>query len=513
MNISTIFLNWQNVLRRQNRRGAFTDYEWAGYCPWRTNMKKQLVFTIVLVSIFFVCVAFNAKAKGANCCPAPCDEVCPAPCDNICQRRSNGCYLTEKSIFESRLFENQLIGKKSRSRIQFYGWMLTGITVNNHGSTNAYGGNPNPGGASTYEYNNRRYSDGSIKRAGYNDQSGNSSILMLEQPTDWKLNHLWIGARRDLTNRLDWGFQADFLYGTDTRYTRNWGDRSFDYDWGSGDYYPSFAQLFATVGTKDLFVKAGKFSGGFAYEGLAAPREFFYSHANICYGRPFVTNGVMLEWHPNKKWMFTGGWTAGVYNCIDNPFEDNGFLGKATYNFTKDVSLTYKIFYNDKGYRNDNNIAGIDCLNTLIFTWKINKKWFYMGEIAYTDNKTYTVGGTQISGNAWGLNNHLIRTLNEKWSVGFRGEFHHSHNSFFDNANVTYTTAPGLAGNGGQGCDIWTFTVATHYKINPKTTLRPEIRYDYADYNNGYRPFGGGNDNAQRKNDQFCGGVSFIVMF
>ena len=456
-------------------------------------MKKQLISTVIWSALFLVLVAFEGKSTATDWCLDPCDSVSPNPCDDVCQTKSAGCYLTDKSIFESQLFENQLIGKKSKSRIQCYGWMLTGITVNNHGATNEYGPGP-----SAYDYNNRRNSDGSLKRVGYNDASGNSSILMLEQPTDWKLNHLWLGAKRDLTNRLDWGFQADFLYGTDTRYTRNWGDRSFDYDWGSGDYNASFSQLFATVGTKDLFVKVGKFAGGFAYEGLAAPKEYFYSHANICYGRPFVTEGVMVEWHPNKKWMLTGGWTAGVYNCIDDPFEDNGFLGKATYNFTKDVALTYKIFYNDKGYRNPNNIAGIDCLNTLILTWKIDKNWFYMGEIAYTDNKYYS-GIAKTGGDAWGVNNHLIRTINEKWSVGFRGEFHHSHNSMFDNGMVS----------GGQGGDLWNFTVATHYKINPKTTLRPEIRYDYADYNNGSRPFGG----DATKKDQLCGGMSFIVVF
>ena len=469
-------------------------------------MKSQLASTAIVAVLSFVLVTGSETVAGScpdpcdSVCLAPCDSVCPSPCDNVCQGKS-GCYLTEKSIFDSPLFENRIVGKKSKSRIQFYGWMLTGITVNNHGSTNEYG-NPYLGGASAYEYNNRRNSDGTLRRAGYNDASGNASILMLEQPTDWKVNHLWLGAKRDLTNRFDWGFQADFLYGTDTRYTRNWGDRSFDYDWGSGDYYPSFTQLFATLGTKDLFVKVGKFSGGFAYEGLAAPREFFYSHANICYGRPFVTQGAMVEWHPNKKWMLTGGWTAGVYNSFENPYGDNGFLGKITHNFTKNVSLTYKIFYNDKGYRNPNNIAGIDCLNTLILTWKINKEWSYMGEIAYTDNQYFSTAA-KTGGYAWGVNNHLIRTINEKWSVGFRGEYHYSQNSFFDNVNVS----------GGQGGDLWNFTLAAHYKINPKTTLRPELRYDYADYNNGYRPFGGGNVNAERKNDQLCGGVSFVVVF
>lgn len=439
------------------------------------NMKKT-VFSIVLVALSF---AFVEKIKAAEC-------VVPNPCDEICQMDSFGTYLCEKSLFDSRLFENRLIGKKSKSKIAFYGWMLTGITVNNHGATNEYGPDP-----SAYGYNNRP------NRPGYNDQSGNSYVLMLEQPADWKVNQLWFGARRDLDNHFGWGFQADFFYGTDARYPRNWGDQSFDSSWGSGDYFASFSQLFATVGTKELFIKAGKFAGGFSYEGLAASREYFYSHANICYGRPLTAQGVMVEWHPSEKWVLTGGWMAGIFNSFENPYGDSAFLGKAAYTFTKDLTLSYKIFYNARGERPGGNTGQIDCINTFILTWKINKRWSYMGEIAYADTNVYR--GEKITGDAWGINNHFIRTFSDQFSMGFRGEFHHSRNSTFDNANVS----------GGEGGDLWEFTVAAHYKINPKMTLRPEIRYDYTDYNNGYRPFGG---DASKK-DQLSGGVSLIVMF
>jgi hypothetical protein len=62
---------------------------------------------------------------------------------------------------------------------------------------------------------------------------------------------------------------------------------------------------------------------------------------------------------------------------------------------------------------------------------------------------------------------------------------------------------------GGQGGDMWAMTLASHFKINPKTTFRPEIRYDHANYNNdAFSPFGNGT-----KNDQLSGGVSLIVVF
>jgi hypothetical protein len=471
-------------------------------------MHKQLAAAILIAFSFIV---FNGNAVVADSVPLPCDNVCPAPCDNVYQTNSPGNYLCETSIFDSPLFENRLIGKKSKSRVQFYGWTLTGITANNHGATQTYGVNPN---GSAYDFNNRRTDSGTLTRPGMDDTSGNTYMLQTEQPADWKVNQLWFGAKRDLDNHFGWGFQADCVYGTDVRYARNWSDRSFDYHWGSGDYFAGFPQLFGTVGTKDLFVKVGKFAGGFSYEGLAAPKEYFYSHANICYGRPLVSEGVMVDWHPSTKWMFTGSWMVGICNSFENPYGDNGFLGKATYNFTKDIALSYRTFYNDRGARNTTTNTGqIDCFNTLIFTWKLSKNWFYMGEVAFVDGKHYSAGG-RTGSDAWGINNHLIRTFSEKFSVGFRGEFHHSHASTFDNRTVTgYIDSNGNTVLGGQGGDIWTFTAAAHYKINPKTTFRPEIRYDYADYNNGFRPFGGSNVNAQRKSDQLCGGVSLIVMF
>ncbi|MCL2709358.1 MAG: porin [Planctomycetaceae bacterium] len=461
-------------------------------------MKKQIVSAIMLAAVIAF-VAFDEKATAADCFPDPCDSVCPAPCDP-CEKDSFCKYLTEKSVFESRLFENSLIGRKSKSRIYFTGWVLTGITANNHGSTNSYG--PHPSG---YGYNNRLNSAGTgVVRNGYNDQSGNSCMLMTEHPADWKVNQLWFGARRDLTNTFDWGFHADFAYGTDARYARNWSDRSFDYKWGSGDYFAAFTQLYGTLGTKDLYVKVGKFGGGFNHETMAAPREFFYSHANLCFGGPLTASGVSIEWKPNPKWSFSSGWLAGTFNSFENPYGDNGFLGKATYHFTKDASLSYHIFYNDRGSRPPAPFIGthngvIECHHTLIFRWKLSPKWFYMGEVVYADTKMQTHAGSTLGAHSAGVNNHLIYTVNEKLSVGFRGEFHHAHASAFDNRAVS----------GGQGGDIWTATFAAQYKINPKTTFRPELRYDYADYRNGYRPFGG---NATKK-DQLCGGVSFIVMF
>jgi hypothetical protein len=388
-----------------------------------------------------------------------CETVIPVPCNKVC---------TKKTCI------------KGIEGIEFYGWVLTGITINNHGGTNEYG-NPGP-----YAYNR-----------SITPQSGNSYILMLEQPADWKLNQLWVGAKKELNDHLDWGFRADFNYGTDSRYPRFWGDESFDYKWGSGDYYASFVTLNTSFGTKNFNVKVGKFGGGFSYESLAAPYEFFYSHANIAYGRPMTVSGVMVESKPNDKWTISGAWTAGVFNSFDNSFGDNGFLGKITRRFNKSMSLTYKIFYNDKGGHFRSYDSATDILNTLIFTWQINKSWFYMIEGAVTDGKVYDKIGTTGS-DSWGINQHLIYTVNKKLSFGIRLEFLHAHGTVFDSPTVT----------GGEGGNLFEMTLAANYKINSKTMFRPELRYDYAHYKNAYHPFG-----KETYNHQLSGGISFALTF
>lgn len=416
-------------------------------------------------------------ADSADC--APCEPIC-SPCDSACGN---------KNIFNNVNF----FGKNPKGKIEVYGWMLTGITVNNHGATNEYDSTAPVNGTHAYGYNVRP------GRLGITDQSGNSSILMLEQPSDWKVNQLWVGAKKDLGNKFGWGFRTDLVYGTDARYARNWTDSTLDWDWGSGDYFMSFTSLYALLGTKDLNLQVGKFAGGFAYEGLAAPKEFFYSHADICYGRPFTVQGALLNanW---KKFSFSGGWTAGVFQSFEDPYDDNAFLGKITYHLTDKIDISYKIFHNDKGGRFDRPFyKQRDTLQTVIFTYNISPKWFLMLETAMTETATVPKNAADNTGSAWGFNSHLIYTINKKWAVGLRGEFHHSRNSFFDMPAVT----------GGQGGDLYDITLAAHYKMTKKVTLRPELRYDSADYGNGYRPFGGN----ESKKDQVSGGVSFIVMF
>ena len=372
----------------------------------------------------------------------------------------------------------------TKNPFQFYGWMKGGITVNNHGNTNSYSHSttlPNAPADRNQDF-----------------YSGNSYLLMTEQQADIKLSQLWLGVTKalDTTHGLDWGFQGDYIYGTDAKYTQNFGDHSFDHNWGQGDYYSSIAQLYGEVGYCNLKLKAGKFAPGIIHEALAAPATFFNSAAYICYNTPLTVNGVLAEYKVNNCLSFNAGWTAGYHSAFDNRFGDNAFLGGATLKTSRATALRYNIFCNDaKGYSAPTFLRPNDkteLIQTLIYTYQINRCWFYMIEGIYVDNDVKGAPDTE----AYGINQHLIYTISPKLSVGLRGEWHHADGTVFD------------AYAGGEGGDIYALTLGANWNVCQKITVRPEMRYDWTDYNNGRKIFGGG-----EKDQQLSSGASVIMMF
>ena len=367
----------------------------------------------------------------------------------------------------------------SKSPFQFYGWMQGGMTLNSHGNRNSYEG-------------------GAPASRNQGVHSGNSYLFMTEQQSDLKLNQLWLGASKAIDTRcgFDWGFQGDYLFGTDAKYTQNFGDHSFDHDWGTGDYYSSIVQLYGEVGYYNLKFKAGKFAPGMVHEALPAPATFFHSNAYICYNTPLTVNGIVAEYKVNDCLTFSGGWTAGYHSSFDNRFGDNAFLGSVTLKTSRATALRYGIFCND-AHTNPAFLrnAGTELTQTLIFTYNINRCWFYMIEGLYVNNDYKEVNDTR----AYGLNQHLIYTINPKWAVGLRGEWHHAKGTIFD--------IPPFTG-GGLGGDLYALTLGANWNICPKVTIRPELRYDWADYSSGWKPFGNNN-----KSEQITGGGSVVVMF
>ncbi len=107
----------------------------------------------------------------------------------------------------------------------------------------------------------------------------------------------------------------------------------------------------------------------------------------------------------------------------------------------------------------------------------------------------------------YGVNQHLIYTINKKWSIGLRGEWNDAEGTFFDIPPIT----------GGKGTNLYAVTAAANWNIFKNVTLRPEIRYDWSFYKSGFKPFGGQDPNGPAGQGQYAnqlsGGVSVVASF
>jgi len=400
----------------------------------------------------------------------------------LCDPCAPSCYSFDSCSRQKRLWEE----------FKFYGWLQTGLLVNNHGSTNQYDpGEPN----------------GPCSRL--DAFSGNSYLLMTGQQTDLQVHQLWLGTAKsiDVSRGFDWGMQFDMFFGTDAKYGQSFGDQSFDYGWGTGDYYWSIPQLYAEVGGSGAKVRVGKFAPSMVTEALPAPASFFYTHAYTCYNVPLTASGAIAEYALGKKITVSGGWTAGQQNSFENRFGDNAFLGAVAWRPTKRTSLTYNIYHASVNGLNKRDDAitrfaryydhSLQTAQTLVLAQQLGCRWAYMIEGLLVNNSfDYSLG--DYTSQASGINQHLIYTINERWKAGLRAEWHHADKTIFD--------IPGLTP--GKGGDIYEITLGLNWNPKPFVNVRPELRYDWTHYPDGFKPF-----NNRQSSDQLSGGCSVLVSF
>ncbi|MDR3198546.1 MAG: porin [Planctomycetaceae bacterium] len=462
-------------------------------------MKQTSLFSIIFIIFVLMFVSGTSQAQHPrdSMLRNSCDEITPCePCyrvsDNPCGIVDDNCIFGHDADCP-QYHKKQYNKKQLQNSVHFYGWLQAGLYVNSHGHKNVY----NTASLSPISRNQDML-------------SGNSYITGTTQHSDLMINQLWIGAEKTLNTKhgWDWGFRSDFSFGTDTKFSQSFSDKSFDYDWGTGDYYTSFVQLYAEIGYKNLKLRAGKFATIMSYEPVPGPLSFFYSHPYFCYSQPLTHTGAIAEYKINDQWTILGGWTAGYHNSFENRFDDNGFLGQIQYKPDSDTKIVYSLYWGDHNglYRR------VDALNygraywteneitmTLCYTRQINKRWFYMIEGLWSrlnDDGGQIVPDTTRK--SYGLNQHLIYTINKKWSVGTRFEWLSGKGTYVDLAPLT----------GGQGTNLYDITLTANWNITKNINLRPEIRYDWTFYRNGFKPFGGG-----KNKDQLSGGIAAIVIF
>lgn len=338
--------------------------------------------------------------------------------------------------------------------IEYFGWVQTGVYMNNHGSST------------------KRFRDLNSKgseKSFLEPTSGNSALLSTVQTTDFQVNQLWggIGKTADGSRGLDWGFAAEAFFGTEAWIGQSWNDASFDYGWQSGDYYLSIPQLYFQFAYGNLSLKMGKFDTLLGYESMRAPDNFFYSHAHIFMMEPYSHTGFLFDYTPTDRLTLSAGYVTGGDTGFSNRYDDHGFLGAIDYRITDRIGLNYSIVYTkyspEEFYRSGIERPLYDCenvLQTVAFGVDLTDQWFYSLQWNFGDTKNFENDAHYIM---YGISNNLTWQINPCWAVGTRMEWARDKRGEY---------------LGSFDGDVFAITLGLQWTPCTNLSIRPEIRYD-----------------------------------
>jgi hypothetical protein len=214
---------------------------------------------------------------------------------------------------------------------------------------------------------------------------------------------------------------------------------------------------------------------------------------------PYSHSGVFFQYTPDGKLSLGAAYTTGTDTSFENAYDDQGFIGTISYQFTDKLNLSYAVMYNRNGYGayrdpddvdlNRYGLSGTNVyLHTIAASYDISDKLNYSIQWNYNTIKTRADDSHSF---LYGIANYLTYQFNDRWGVGFRAEW----------ANLNDLT--------GYGTDISEYTFCVNWKPYSNLSIRPEIRYDYsANKTAGAKPFNNGNNR-----DQFSGGITGVVSF
>lgn len=353
---------------------------------------------------------------------------------------------------------------------------------------------------------------------------GNTFKLHNVRNTGYKLNQgvLSFGKNLDTQNGWDIGGRVDFMFGTDandlqsqgleykTGHRKNKTGNHAGGRWGYDDYYSALAQTYIEAGYKNFKLKFGKFLNPMGHEGVFSPDRFFFSLTEAYYILPKTQTGVLLSYDLNSKFSIFGGWSNGFTSMADlhpngddlsfDTSRNDAFLFGLRYNMSKRFYLKYagmtgsdtaKYTINSINKENDRHYF----VQSFIVGSKLGQHWDYTFEwILRSENNKGNSRDDDYG--ARGINQELIYTINDQWSVGGRWEwlycYNKNHHLYTDNKNF----------------EKFVYTGGINWKPFDWLLIRPEIRYDKYHRNTPFQK-----KNGPSRNTQLSGGVSVVVKF
>ena len=309
------------------------------------------------------------------------------------------------------------------------------------------------------------------------NRTGNFPVRFGDASYGALANQIWGFIEREADNGgsgVDWGFRADYVYGSDGPDTQAFGDRNWDYGWNSsGDYGSAVPQLYFDLAIDNLSVRLGHFQNFLSYETVPAPSNFFYSHAlTMAYGESMTNTGVLAEYYVNPCVTLFGGWTMGWDSGFDNQDDANLILGGFSWSPNDQLIVDYKLTAGNFGDGNPVNEGNL-FMHSLVVQYQVND------QVDYVMQSDFAINFDRPSGDDtqwYGINNYLYYQINSCWLAGVRAEWFRDQ----DGART------GTAG------DYYEATVGLNWQPTNNLRVRPEARWDV--YEGVGTPFHSGTD-------------------
>jgi hypothetical protein len=324
--------------------------------------------------------------------------------------------------------------------IEVGAWASAGYTINSNGNTN-----------SPVTFNN------SVKKLRVNQFNFFIERLVNSDGNSW-----------------DIGGRADFMAGTDAKYTTANG---WDEDWRNnpntnpddhGVAMPQlYVEVFAPVGN-GITAKLGHFYTTIGNEVVTSPDNFFYSHAyTMQYGEPFTHTGALFSYDIDNNFSINGGVVTGWDNMTANDAAWN-FLGGGSWTSDDEASsVTVQLIHGEQSQDDLDDTT----MFSIVATHDFSDKLHYLIQ---HDHGRQQNGGAKMQNVSWyGLNQYLTYDVNEELAAGVRLEW------FNDRDGVRIGT---------ENANYYALSVGVNYSPVSWFKLRPELRYDCSNedvYDNG----------------------------
>ncbi|MDO5581646.1 MAG: outer membrane beta-barrel protein [Planctomycetia bacterium] len=361
-----------------------------------------------------------------------------------------------------------------KGRVQLFFWaLLIGILAMNFFSFSLFA-DENEKSETAYQFS------GHSLMSYFDGYNAGSAPLEMDQT--------WLTFQKDLSadpQKVDWGFQSDFLFGTSD--ASSYGDSTFDGDWtrSGGGYGFSFLNLYGSVGNKKCNLILGKFLTPLGYEMYSRAGFELCSYNRLTFHEGLTHTGGLLQYQINDQWSAKFGIAMGDDVGFGNRYGDSQILCSVRWDPVEKISICYSGSW--AHYHPEHDAAETARLAQAYDYTKIFGKTasgetdFYkqtvLVQIKLTDHlnfNTFTDYGSleECRTNRqlyedFGIGSYLIWQQNKQLRHALRFAWYREE--------IREESAKGI-----DAVSYYEISAGTTIQLKDHFMIRPELRYDYA---------------------------------